>query len=155
MYIRQMTNLIWMREFFKYYLYLIQYSTITKTWMKGEEKVFVVQLELPEKVIFAVDIAVPNKTLFCQAFVAVGTLQAFRVPVLVQHLVNEPVQDHQTTTGAFGYRGCNTKILILERRSFFALDDVWLGSMAILGFAKSFGIRFFKRSVGAYCIFIP
>ena len=107
-------------------------------------------MELPEKVIFAVDIAVPDKALFRQAFVAVGTLQAFRVPILVQHLVNEPIQDHQSATGAFGYRGCNNKIPI-KKAQLLALDDyvleVWYFGDSPNHLESHF--KFFKRSVGA------
>ena len=53
-----------------------------------------------EEVIFAVDVSRPREALVRQRCLAVGTLEALGVPVSVQHLEDELVQDVLATPRA-------------------------------------------------------
>ena len=61
----------------------------------------------PKKVTLAINIAVSDKALVLEVVIAVGTLEAFGVPVLIQDPENKPVQDHHSTSSALGNGSCN------------------------------------------------
>ncbi len=54
----------------------------------------------PEEVLLAVDVAVPDEALLVEGLAAVGALEALGVPVLVQDLQHEAVQDEQPAPDA-------------------------------------------------------
>ncbi len=49
--------------------------------------------ELPEEIVFAENFAVSHETLIFQLVAAVGALEAFGVPILIQHFEDESVED--------------------------------------------------------------
>ena len=55
-----------------------------------------------EKVLFAVHISRPRETLICQQRLTIGALEALGVPVAVQHLQDELVEDVLTTARTLG-----------------------------------------------------
>ena len=61
----------------------------------------------PKKVTLAIDIAVSDKALVLEVVIAVGALEAFGVPVLIQDPENKPIQDHHSTSSALGNGSCN------------------------------------------------
>ena len=65
------------------------------------------RLVSPEEVHLAEDVAVPDEALVLEWLVAVRTLQALGVPVLVQDPEDEPVQDHHPAAGALRDGSCN------------------------------------------------
>ena len=66
---------------------------------------------LPEEILLAIDITVPDEALLAERLAAVGTLQTFGMPVVVQHLQDEPVQDEETASDALGNCGYGNQTL--------------------------------------------
>lgn len=55
-----------------------------------------------EEILFAVDAAGPGEAALCQLHLAIGALEAGAVPVPVQDLEDELVQDVLVAAGALG-----------------------------------------------------